>query len=250
MQQAILTRFRRAPMTPATRAALVNWLLVWVVLANLGFSLLYFVGGPPRVMSIIVFGGAGLLVRGHSWIVRCLTFIAALAYAVILYSGSLFNLSIFSLSRSVVFMSELNAFNSLEYVLVGAFLCGLVIAACLLLRRPARFSDPRALLVAAAAVAAVALFDVWMGIGARGHYSRLYAEDSAISSAVSNSEVAPASGKLERHLLIVMVEALGVPMDNPEMSRLIFSRYRDPAVRSRFEVRTGPTTLGTAVAAV
>lgn len=241
MQQAILTRFRVAPMAPATQAALVNWLLVWVMLANLGFSLMYFIGGPPRFMSIIVFGGAGLLMRGHSWVVRCLTFIVALAYAVILYTGSLFNLSIFSLGRSVVFMSELNAFNSFEYVMVGVFLSGLVIAACLLLRRPTRFSDPRAILVAAAAVAAVALFDVWMGIGARGHYSRLYAEDSAFSSAVTSSQIAPVSGKLERHLLIVMVEALGVPMDNPEMSRLIFSRYRDPAVRSRFEVRTGTT---------
>lgn len=242
MRQAMLTRFRLPPIAPATQAALANWLLVWVVLANLGFSLMYFVGAPPRVMSIIVFGGAGLLVRGKSWPVQCLTFIAALAYAVILFVGSLFNLSIFSLSRSIVFMSELNAFNSLEYMAVGAFLIGLVIAACLMLRRASGFSDPRAIVLAAAAVALVALFDVWMGYGARGHYSRLYTEDSPFSSAVANSQIVPASGKLERHLMIVMVEALGTPVDNPEMSRLIFSRYRDPAVRSRFVLSTGTTT--------
>ncbi|WP_379923423.1 sulfatase-like hydrolase/transferase [Erythrobacter sp. R86502] len=243
MQHALPIRFPSRPIAPTTRAALINWLLVWVLLANIGFSLLYAIGGPPRVMSIFVFGAAGLLVRNQPWWVRCLTFIAALAYAVILSVGSLFNLSIFALSRSIVFMSELNALNSAEYVAIGAGLTGIVVTAVWLLRRPAKLDDWRAIAIAAICVAVVMLFDVAVSQGARGHYKRVHSADAVFSSAVSQTDLVAGASEDRRHLLIVMVESLGAPVSNREMQRLIFARYKDSAVRSRFAISHGTTTF-------
>jgi hypothetical protein len=222
---------------------LANWLLVWVVLANIGFSLMYFVGSPPRVTSIVMFGGIGLMVRGMRFEVQVIAFLAALAYAVFTILGALFNLPILSLSQSVRFMGELNAFNSVEYVGIGLFLIALVIAAGWALRRPAKFRDQRAVFLAIAAVGLVAASDVYMGYGMRGHYKRVNPDGAPFTSAVTGSGLLPAAADApRRNVMIVMVESLGAPVDNPELSRMIFARYNDSAIKARFDVSGGTTT--------
>ena len=222
--------------------ALVNWLLVWVILANAGFSLMYLVGSPPRVSGIVVFGALGLLVRSQPFFVQVAAFVAGLACATVSILSSLFNLPLYSLSRSVVFMSELNAFTSSEYIAVGIGLLFLAALGCLALRKPSHFTEQRAVLVAFGAVVLVASLDTFIGYGSRGHYKRLPNESAPFASAMSNSRLVPVTGAGQRHLMIVMVESLGVPVDNPELSRVVFSRYDDPAVRARFDVSTGTTT--------
>lgn len=224
------------------RIALANWLLVWVVLANVGFSLMYIVGSPPRISSIIVFGVIGLAVRSQPFFIQAAAWVLGLSYAVISILSALFNLPIYSLSRSIVFMSELNTLNSLEYVAVGSGLLLLTAMAFLGLRRPSHFTEVRAVLIAFGAVALVALADAYIGYGAHGHYKRLQSADAPFSSAMSNSKLLPVLGQQQRHLMIVMVESLGAPVGNPELGKLVFARYNDPAVRARFDVSTGTTT--------
>lgn len=242
MAQPQLTLPGRMTLASDERAALANWLLVWVVLANIGFSLLYFVGSPPLVSGIVVFGILGLVVRSLPFVLQLIAFVAGLGYAVGSVLSALFNLPITSLSRSIVFMNELNAFNSKEYIGIGIALILLVFVASLALRRPSGFTDLRAVLVAIAAVALVALVDIYMGYGVGGHYRRLVSESEPFSSAMSEAGLPATSGAAPRHLLVVMVESLGAPVDNPELSRLIFARYNSPAVRDRFDVSTGTTT--------
>lgn len=241
MAQPLLTLPSRIMLASDERAALANWLLVWVVLANIGFSLLYFVGSPPLVGGIVVFGVLGLVVRSLPFAAQIFAFVAGLGYAGVSVLSSLFNLPITSLSRSIVFISELNAFNSMEYIGIGIGLISLVVAACLALRRPTHFTDLHAVLVAFAAVALLALVDVYMAYGTGGHYRRLVSEGEPFSSAMSGAGLPEASGAAPRHLLVVMVESLGAPVDNPELSRLIFARYNSPAVRERFDVKSGTT---------
>ena len=242
MSQALSTRFGLPTLDPAQKTALANWLLVWVVLANIGFSLMYLTGSPPRATSILAFGVVGLAVRGQSTLVQCLAFVAALTYSVVTLVGALFNLPIFSLGRSIGFMAQLNTLSSVEYVLVGLFLAGLVIAACLALRRPTNFTDLRALVAAVAATGLLAACDVAMSYKTSGHYTRLASADAPFASAMSGSGFVPGAGEGKRHLMVVMVESLGASVDNPELERLIFARYADPAVGSRFAVSSGTTT--------
>ena len=242
MKQALPTILRLPALDQQERASLANWLLVWVVLANIGFSLMYFVGSPPRLTSILMFGAIGLFTRSLHYSIRVLGFMGALAYAVFTILGSLFNLPIYSLSKSIVFMSDLNAFSSYEYIGLGLLLMGLVVAAALALRRPGNFTDARALLIAVGAVALVGACDFAMGYGMRGHYKRLHTDGAPFTSAVSASSLVPAAGAAERNILVIMVESLGTPAGNADLEQLVFARYRDPALRARFDVTRGNTT--------
>ncbi|MEG3900381.1 hypothetical protein QUA30_28140 [Microcoleus sp. Pol14C2] len=193
MTQSFAAKSRLLSLDPLERQALANWVLVWVGLANIGFSLMYFVGSPPRVFEILMFGILGLVVRKQPFAIQAIAFVAGLAFAVVFILSSLFNLPIYSLSRSIIFMSELNALNSLEYIAVGLGLALIVLLACLTLRRPSHFTDHRAVLIAFVAIAVVALLDAYMGHGMRGHYKRLQSEDAPFSSAMSNAGAQPNS---------------------------------------------------------
>lgn len=224
------------------KAGVANWLLVWVVLANAAFSLMYFVGSPPRISSILMFGVIGLLVRNQSHFVRALAFAGGLAYAVFTILSALFNLPIYSLSQSIKFMGELNALNSVEYAVIGVLLLVIFVCAAWALRRPTNLDSKRAVLLAAASVALVAATDYGLGFGSRGHYKRYNFDGSAFSSGVSASGIVPAMGEPPRHILIVMVESLGKPVGNADLERLVFARYNHPAVRARFDVTRGDST--------
>ena len=222
--------------------ALKNWLLVWVVLGNAGFALMYFVGAPPRFLEIMMFGIVGLVVRNRAYAIQLVAFLALVAFSILSFIAGLFNLAMTSLLHSLVFFAELDVGQSIEYIIGGAVLAALVIAAALVLRRPNDFRDQRMLVLAALATLSLAGLDYYMGVGMRGHYNRVATADTPFESAVSRSKVVPASGTLERNLLIVVVESLGVPVDNAEMERLLFASYDSPPIRSRFEMSRGTTT--------
>lgn len=233
---------RHLMISSVERVALANWLLVWVGLANLGFIALYPVGFPSRGLHIVVIGLLGIIVRGMPVTVQAIAFVVGLAYAAVSVVSNLFNLPIYSLSQSIKFMDDLNLLNSREYMALGLGSLGLIVVACLALRRPSNFTDWRTTLLALCVVASAALADAYVANDLPGHYKRFPSEDAPFSSALTTSAFLPTEVGPPRHLLLVMVESLGLPTENAELQRLIFARYNDPAVRSRFDVSTGVTT--------
>lgn len=225
------------------RVALANWLLIWVVLANLGFVAPYIVGSPSRVSEIFLFGVLGFISRNRSILVQAIAFATGLAYSVVMFISSLFNLPVHEIADSIRFLEDWQFFSSGQYLAFGLAFLGIFVVACRTMRRPSNFVGGRAALLACAVVALVALADVLMSYGALGHYNRFQIGNPPFSSAVSKSNFLSAQSSSPRHLLIVMVESLGTPRDNAELQRLIFARYRDPAVRSRFDVSNGTTTF-------
>lgn len=227
---------------PAEWRALKNWLVVWVVLANAGFSLMYLVGAPPRFFEIVMFGVVGLVVRNRSYAIQLTAFLALMLFSTLSFIAGLFNLALTSLASSLLFLIELDVGQSIEYIVGSVIMLGLVALAAVLLRRSTAFEDQRMTLLATLATVSLALVDLYMGYGMRGHYNRVASADAPFESAIANSGIVPASGALERNLLIVMVESLGEPVDNEEMSELLFSQYMSPAVQGRFETSSGTTT--------
>lgn len=221
--------------------ALRNWLLVWTLLANAAFALMYIVGSPPRHSEIILFGIVGLIVRDKSYPIQCAAFVAAMAYSMLSFIAGLFNLSIFSLAHSVVFLAELDVGQSAEYVFGGGLFSILIIAGCTLLRRPTDFKDIRVTLLAVLATLLMAVIDLGFGLDMRGHYNRVAGPDTPFQSAISQSEIVPDAGPLDRNLVVIMVESLGVPVNNEEMTKLLFANYKTDAVQSRFAVSSGST---------
>ncbi len=242
LAQATMTDTRWRIAKPREWSALQNWLLVWVVFANAGFALTYLFGSPPRYPEILIFGVVGLLVRNRAYLLQCCAFIAVMGYSVLSFIAGLFNLAIVSLAHSLVFFAELDVGQSLEYILGGIVLTGLMAGACIAMRRPTAFQSNAMTILAASAVLALAVFDLYMGMGMRGHYNRVANEDTPFASAISQSGAAPLSGPIDRHLVVVMVESLGVPEDNEEMNSLLFARYDADDISSRFDIERGTTT--------
>lgn len=225
------------------RRALANWLLVWVVLANVGFVVTYLVGSPTRVSEIFLFGFLGFVVRGRSLGIQAFAFAAGLAYSVVNFISSLFNLPPYEIVDSIRFLKDWRFFSSGEYIIFALYFSAVLAIAYLALRRPTNFSGRRSATFAFIVTGFVAIINVWIGHDTLGHFKRLPVESAPFSSAVENSSFLPATGTPPHHLMVVMVESLGQPIANAELRRLIFARYKDVSVRSRFDIRTGTTTF-------
>ena len=133
--------FFSRPIDRAEWRQLANWLLVWVVIANFGFALMWFIGAPPRQPEIIAIGVTGLIVRNQPRWVQFLAFIAVMIYAVLGFLAGLFNLAITSLLHSLKFFVEMNPSQSSEYMIGAGVIAAMIGAAFLCLKRKQGFTD-------------------------------------------------------------------------------------------------------------
>ena len=230
------------PFDKAEWQQFVNWAIVWLVLANVAFASMWLIGAPPRRPEIYAAGAIGLLVRRAPVWVQAIAFLASMTYSVLGFIAGLFNLSILSLLHSLKFFAEINPANSWEYIVGAGLMAGIIVLAMWMIRRPQAFSDIRLVLLAILATFVLAKVDGFMGKGMRGHYKRAAEVGTPFVSANELSAFVPVAGAPRRHLMLIMVESLGEPVGNEEMSRLMFARYNDPAIAERFEISTGDTT--------
>ena len=219
-----------------------NWALVWLLLANIGFAAMWFVGAPPRSGEIMAAGGIGLLVRNMPVWVRCLGFLAVMVYSVLGFIAGLFNLAVVSLLHSLKFFAEIKPTQSLDYIAGGGFLVGITLLAIWTMRRPQGFTNIRLVLLGITATVGLGQVDRAMGHGMRGHYARAADASTPFSSASNNAGFVPVALDGERNLMIIIVESLGAPVGNDDMSNLLFARYSEASVTDRFELSRGDTT--------
>ena len=216
-----------------------NWLLIWVLLANAGFMALWFSGAPPRHMEIVYAGLLGLVVKRFPFLLQYAAFVGIMVFSTLKFVGGLFNLDMSSLLYSLQFFAEIKPANSFDYIIAAGGIVVVMGLAWKLLKRDTNFSRP--LLIAAAAGLCVTLagVDLYMGKDMRGHYFRAAPVGAIFGSATGDSGFAlRADGK--RHLVLIVVEAMGVPRDNPEMSRLLFSPLMgNPGVQARYDFKRG-----------
>lgn len=217
----------------------LNWVLIWVLMANVGFMALWFIGAPMRWWEIGVIGFTGLIVKRFPFWLRYLSFIAVMTYSALTFIGGLFNLSLSSITYSVRFFLEIKPGNAAEYIGVAAALVLILGIVFKLMRLDTNFSRPALIVAAGGLFISLAAVDVQMGKGMRGHYMRLAPEGATFTSASGDTGFfARADGK--RNLVMIMVESMGVPNGNAEMKRLMFKLYKDsPAVRERFDLSEG-----------
>ena len=217
----------------------LHWVLIWVLMANVGFMALWFIGAPMRWWEIGVIGFTGLIVKRFPFWVRYLSFITVMTYSALTFISGLFNLNLWSLTYSVRFSLELKPGSAVEYIGAGFALVIILGIVFKLMKRDTDFSRPSLIVAAGALFIGLAAVDVQMGKGMRGHYQRLAPEGATFNSASGNSGFfARADGK--RNLVMIVVESLGVPSGNTEMKRLLFKLYKDSsAVRERFDLSQG-----------
>lgn len=216
--------------------SLENWLLCWIFLPNVSFWLLSIIGGPPRGFEVLLTGAIGVMVHRAPYPLKLAGFCLAMAYSVLSFISSLFNLSILSLVQSLEFLTEMKPSASPEYLIGAAALAGTVAVASRQLRRSTALPPQRLVLVMALTFIA-AWADVQMSKADRGTYSRIAAPDAPFASAVGESGLDRlATG--DRHVLMIMVEAMGTPTD-PAIRRKLVDIWARPQVRDRYDVTTG-----------
>lgn len=235
---AAIAQPRRLSLLPAS---LCNWLLCWIILPNIAFCAIWVVGGPPRQLEILVTGVVGLLVRKASFPMKLAAFLAALSFSILNFISALFNLSIASLIASIGFLVELRPGASIEYLVLAALILVTLVVAWRFLRRSTDFVAPAQLACAVALIMSMAATDYWMSQGNRGAYKRIAPAGAPFSSAVDQAGFA-ALADSNHHLLIVIVEAMGLPHD-PQLRAKLLQRWQQPDIRARYEVTDGSTTF-------
>lgn len=216
-----------------------NWLLVWVILANVGFVALWFSGAPPRHMEIVYAGLLGLVVKRFPFILQYVAFVGIMLFSTLKFVGGLFNLDMSSLLYSLQFFAEIKPGNSVDYIAAAAGILVVMGLAWKLLKRDTNFARPLLIAGAAGLLITLAGVDLYVGKDMRGHYFRAAPAGALFGSATGDSGFATrADGK--RHLVLIVVEAMGVPRDNPEMSKLLFAPLVDnAAVQARYDFKRG-----------
>lgn len=237
MTATLVARAKSRLGLPQLTTGLNNWLLCWVVLPNLAFCALWLIATPPRMGSILATGVVGLLVRRASYGARVIGFIAATIYSGAIYLSAIFNLTVHHLLVSLRFFAELDPLGSPAYLAAIGAMITLIAIAVRLLHREMQFGGAAELLVAILALLAVAGLDRLVGLHSRGSYMRLPDASAPFESAVGNSGFA-AGLDGHRHAMIVMVEAMGSPV-NPTIDRLMFEAWRSPAITRRYDVSFG-----------
>ena len=216
----------------------LNWALVWIVLANIPFMAMWLVGAPPRAIPIALAGLVGLIVKRMPRAVQWFAFAGVMIYSLLSFVSGLFSLTLDSLLYSMQFFAEIKPGNSIEYIVAAAVIAGILAGSWFLLKRDTNFSRPLHILLGGALIFGLVGADAAVGEGMRGHYFRSAPAGAPFESAVSKSGFAArADGK--RHLVLIMVESLGVPKDNRAMADKLFAYYEDSAVRQRYEVSQG-----------
>jgi hypothetical protein len=232
------TAFARAATDPET-SRLCMWLAFWIVLPNLGFSMLWIVGSPPRYPDIVAIGTVGLILRKQNKTIQLLALFLLILYTVVMFICRLFGMGPTYLVQATQYLRELNPFASPEYMLVVAALILTLLGAISVSRRPMDFTRTRSLAIATTAIAAVALLDFAISYSSRGSYQHDAPNGTSFQSAVTLSHFASRADG-HRHLLLVTVEAMGDPRD-PLIARRLFARFDDPAILARYDVVHGKT---------
>jgi hypothetical protein len=216
----------------------MNWALVWVILANIPFIAMWMVGAPPRTIPIALAGLVGLIVKRMSRVIQWLAFVGVMVFSLLSFVSGLFSLTLDSLLYSLQFFAEIKPSNSMEYIAAAVVMLGILIGSWFLLKRDTNFSKPLHILLGGAMIFGLVGADAAVGEGMRGHYFRVAPVGTAFESAVSKTGFAArADGK--RHLVLIMVESLGLPKNNQAMSDKLFAYYNDDAVKARYEVSQG-----------
>ncbi len=216
----------------------LNWSLIWLGLANIPFMAMWFVGAPPRYFEIALAGLVGLVVKRMPRFIQWAAFTGIMAYSILSFVAGLFNLGMSSLLYSMQFLAEIRPSNSMEYIAAAIVILGILVASWFLLKRDTNFSRPLYILLGGVLIFGLAATDFAMGQSMRGHYFREAPAGANFESAAEKSGFASrADGK--RHLVLIMVESLGVPHDNKVMSDKLFAYYGNSAIQARYDVSQG-----------
>ncbi len=193
-------------------SALGWWCLYWLMLPNIFIILMWPIGGPPMKGTIMVIGAMAILLsRFQSLAIRRIGVLILLLVSSFQYVLSSFNLDNVRTLALAEFVQHARPLDSLTY-LAAAFT--LVLAAGIAVRgieHAPRLGRAVQMLVGFAATLLFAQADTFATAATSNSYRRLPATHIEVESGtMAAGLVRPRADK--RHTVIILVEALGVPV--------------------------------------
>ncbi len=210
-----------------------NWAYAWLLLPNLPFMAMWFIGCPPRAGQILFMAVAGLMVRGAGLPLRIALFLFMFSYALATFVCNFFDLSTRNLVDSVLMLDALNPAASLEYQLAGLGAIAVAVVGMRFLRQDATFKSPLLMIAALASASLLAIIDTAATWSNRGNYLKAAPSDGYFGSGVTHSGLLSGVAQ-RRNIMVVVVEALGQPLD-PNIAELLMEPWKDPRIVRRYE---------------
>ena len=194
----------------------LRWLVYWLLLPNLAIMLMWFVGGPPMVPMFTIFAAIAVGAAQLKWVwVKRVILAGLIVHTVYYYVLVLFNLEPGKLSMLWPFLAEVKPFRSPEYLLAAVVL----IASCAiaLYKAPSvsRFTSPMPFLLATLATMVLLAADYLATETTRSTYRRQAPAGAAVESATAQAGVDQPHAQ-RNNLVVIVVEALGVPLGKQE----------------------------------
>ena len=236
-----LTRRAFAPADGAGLAAFLNWALCWMLLPNLPFLPITIMGGPMRASEIWLCAAVGLVASWFGYWVRLSAFFGLLAYLTLVFIASMFNMHVSMILSVIALVLDLRPAASPEYMIGGGLLILVLALAARQLRRPNNLRGLQWMAAAAALTYTLATADYVRARDGSTAYNRLAPADAPFTSATRQTRfLALADGK--RHVMIVVVEAMGLPTE-PALRARLDAIWTRPELAERFEISQGSTTF-------
>ncbi len=216
----------------------VQWILHWLILPNLLIFAMWPIGGPPMKATLLVSGLAALLasmVRSNA--AQRLALFLIICGTSAWYLCLMFNISPLNVSVVPAFLREVKPWKSPGYV-AGSLL--VFAAATYAVIRAPSVPKPRTLRSAAVALVAIlgiAQLDQAIAASTSSSYSARPAAGDPFSSATRQANLL-APPKEHRHVVLVLVEGLGLPT-GPQEKALFDEDWDREHWRGRYEVSRG-----------
>lgn len=220
------------------RAIPWSWVLVWLCLPFLPVMLMWPLGGPPMGRYWLGFGLAALVAAQLPWLAVRRAVLQAMCLALVaIYLGATFNISLLNAELLLPFLREVRPLRSPEYVVGAAVVVGAMIAAWFLAPRVPRGWSVGQYGFGLLTVLALVNADNAVTASTAGSYQGLPDPKAPFSSAVQQAGLTQ-PGAQKRHLVIILVEAMGMPASQPELG-LFEADWNRPEWRARYEVSQG-----------
>jgi hypothetical protein len=215
-----------------------RWVLYWLLMPNATIILMWLVGGPPMTRELAIFAVLALAVAQASSLVAKRLMLAIMIVELnYYYVCTMFNLSPGNWAMLPGFLREVQPFRSPEYLLAALLFLGFSVCALIKAPRVPRFGQPLSYLFGSAAIIALVVADYQATAATRGSYRAEPLPGDPYTSVAAEVGVTRPDEQ-SPNLVLVMVEALGVPLD-PTGRSLFDATWHSSRWLARYDVSRG-----------
>lgn len=214
------------------------WIVLWLLIPNIVILLMWPIGGPPMKYSLMLFGCIALAAVYLKWALAKRAILALMMVAITVeYVCISFNLPVWGVLNITTLLSEMRPWRVPLY-LAGAIIFAVAFTVTLIYApRVQRFKSARSFIAAILAVFLLGYADKIATTSTQDGYSSVPGEgDPFVSAAWQNGLATPE--KSGRHVVIILVEALGLPAGEVERN-LHEKAWSRPSWSTRYQVERG-----------